>query len=651
MNNRKVKLAVFFVSLLILVASLTPVYAYGSIKSQDEGKTPVIDNSGKFKLSPDRLYPFAGVEGPADATVIPKEELTPWQKFSGGGKTRLAVLLTDTDSDWLALTQGLKGMGIPFTITTDYKQAVQHSVVLVYPEVGGKTMSPFAVKALMDLTEKGGAVIGVNVVTDSMYDFFGFDYSLPTDKNGSIRFNPEVSPVVASLQDPREVTIALGDSRYKEANYGTYGYFHPRHTPLAVFDSGQAAVTMERHGRGAAYAFGLDIGGFLAEGYNDRGELIGRSYINEFEPAADVLTNLVKRIYVSGEKDAVTVGSVPFNKKLTVMFTHDVDWGLSNANSIEYAKFEQSVGIHGTYFILTKYITDYNDVAFFNNDYIPALKQLEPMGMEVGSHGISHSKVYEFAPLGTGTEKYPDYQPYIAGPYTLVNGTVLGELRVSKYLLETLVTTSQKVVSFRPGELSNPKALSQALWGTGYKYSSTMPANAALTTLPFRLSYGKDGKAETPIFEFPLALEDELPPAPMIERLDAGVALADKIGRYGGICVILIHPNETGQKLEYEKRFYEKVKDRAWFSSVGEFGNWWSARDQVQVDVRTDKEKKIVEVTAPVPLDGLTLKVPAGWRLMNGDKVGLDITQDKEAIVIKRAEGKFNLVFSSEVSH
>lgn len=668
-KNKQCKLAGFFVALFVFLMPLTIGYGYGSIKSPDEDMKPILDNSGNFKLSSDRLYLYpSGVQGPEEATVMPKAEPASWKDFAKEGTNRLAVLLTDTNSDWLSLTEGLKGMGIPFTITTDYKEAMKHNVVLIYPEVGGKTMTPWATQELMDFTEKGGTVIGVNVVTEAMNDFFGFDSYVETDKNQTIQFNPSAAPVVNCFQDPRERTIALGDARYKEANYGTYGYVHPRHTPLAVFDSGQAAVTMEHHGKGAAYAIGIDIGGFASEGYNDRGELIGRAYINEFEPASDVLMKLVKNIYTAGEKNAVTVWSVPNNKQVTVMFTHDLDWGLSSSNAVDYAKFEHSVGISGTYFVLAKYITDYNDAAFFSSEYIPSLKELRTLGGELASHGVSHSKVYEFAPLGTGTEKYPEYQPYVAGPWTLVNGTVLGELRVSKYLIESLVAGPKNVVSFRPGELSDPKSLAEALEATGYKYSSTMPANAALTTLPFRRSFGKDGTSNTPIFEFPLALEDELPPAPMIERVQAGIDVAKKTGRYGGICVVLIHPNETGQKLEYEKQLYAGIKDQAWFSNIGAFGDWWSARDQVEVKVNNVKGNNIVEVTAPIALEGLTLKVPAGWKLTSGEKVwsektetdstitkhvlaiGSEVTQDQDTIIIKKAQGKINLVFSSPIS-
>jgi len=43
------------------------------------------------------------------------------------------------------------------------------------------------------------------------------------------------------------------------------------------------------------------------------------------------------------------------------------------------------------------------------------------------------------------------------------------------------------VVSFRPGHLSYPFALPQALQATGFAFSSSVTAGNALSHLPFRL--------------------------------------------------------------------------------------------------------------------------------------------------------------------
>jgi hypothetical protein len=82
------------------------------------------------------------------------------------------------------------------------------------------------------------------------------------------------------------------------------------------------------------------------------------------------------------------------------------------------------------------------------------------------------------------------------------NGTILGELRVSKFLLEHF--SEQGLMSFRPGELSNPVALPQALQAAGYRYSSSTTANNSLTHLPYQLNYDRLNDTEMDVFEFPV---------------------------------------------------------------------------------------------------------------------------------------------------
>ena len=117
------------------------------------------------------------------------------------------------------------------------------------------------------------------------------------------------------------------------------------------------------------------------------------------------------------------------------------------------------------------------------------------LGMELGSHTVAHSTVFSHFRLGTGTERYPEYQPYVKTKTKAANGSVFGELRVSKYLIEKL-SGGTNVMSFRPGELSNPKALPQALVATGYRYSSSSTERefvAAVRDVAWFGSIGQDG--------------------------------------------------------------------------------------------------------------------------------------------------------------
>jgi hypothetical protein len=587
------------------------------------------------------MYVFQDITGPSNVTTVSPARPTPWNQYAQGTRSRLAVLLTDPSSAWLGLAHGLKTMGIPFLITEDYAEAITHKVVLVYPTISGNVLSPEALHALAAFPRSGGTLIGSHVLGGGLNEVFGFREAVASRQRFEVHFKQEAA-VVSTFTDPRELTLRLGNRDKKSEALGSYGYTQNT-APVAQYEDGTAAVTHKSYGEGHAYAIGVDVGFLFLRGHNNRGEELAWSFDNRFDPTLDVWLRLLKAIYTAGEPDAVTIGTVPFGKSLSVMLTHDVDFTKSIANAVTYAEYEKSQGLIGTYFVQTKFIRDFNDDIFFNDQGVTHLKTLAELGMEIGSHTVAHSKVFNKFPMGTGSERYPSYTPFVKDRLTAFNGTILGELRVSKFLLEQF--SDQTLVSFRPGELSNPFSLPQALQSTGYRYSSTATANNSLTHLPYQLNYDRSSKVETNVFEFPVTVEDEELPK-LGERVPEALELARQISRYGGSFVVLIHPNILDHKLEFEKRFVEGVKSFAWFGSISKFGQWWSARNDVAADVSREEDSYVVTLQVPNPMAGLTLHVPMGWIL---DQRGASLTaaeQVGQAVMLHDAHGTIMLSFS-----
>jgi len=599
------------------------------------------ESAGTMIVPARAMYIFQGVTGPSDVTTVQAPRPTALNQSAQGTRTRLAVLLTDPSSAWLGLVHGLKTIGIPFVITQDYAEALTHRVVLVYPEISGVVLTPEALQALAGFPRSGGTLIGSRVLGGGLQEIFGFREAVPSRQRFEVRFDPD-TPIAASLTDPRERTLRLGDRAKNPDAFGSYGYTQSTGL-LAVYEDGTAAVTHTSHGKGHAYAVGIDLGFLLLKGYNNRGEEITWSYDNRFDPNLDVWLRLLKDIYTAGEPDAVTIGTVPFGRSLSVMMTHDVDFTQSMANAVGYAEYEKSQDVVGTYFIQTKYIRDFNDDIFFDDRGIVHLKKLAALGMEIGSHTVAHSKLFSQFPMGTGSEQYPTYTPFVKNRNATSNGTILGELRVSKFLLEHF--SEQRLMSFRPGELSNPVALPQALQAAGYRYSSSTTANNSLTHLPYQLNYDRLNDTEMDVFEFPVTVEDEESPK-LGDRVPEAVELARQIGRYGGTFVVLIHPNILDHKLEFEKRFVESVKSFAWFGSVSQFGQWWAARNELAVDVSTEGAQYVLTLQLPKPMTGLTVHVPAGWTLDERDANLALAEQVGQAVIIRDAHGAITLHFA-----
>lgn len=179
---------------------------------------------------------------------------------------------------------------------------------------------------------------------------------------------------------------------------------------LAHFDDGSPAVMGRRHGRGHAYAVGLDVGAFISQA--QQGRLTGREYVNAYTPQVDVLLRWLKAIYREGEPAAVTLGTVPQGRPLSVVLSYDVDYTESVANALEYSAALSQRGVRGTFFVQTKYVRDWNDDRFFDEDHLGLLRRLQENG-ELASHSVAHSPVFASLPLVDGTERYQAYAPFV----------------------------------------------------------------------------------------------------------------------------------------------------------------------------------------------------------------------------------------------
>lgn len=622
----------------LLVLSITCIYL---IKRLLTGTDKPVNSTQNL---PDKsIFIFQGVTGPSHTTTVPDAIPTTWRQFQFTNPSAMAILLTDTQSRWLGVAQGLKNIGIPFTFTTSVAEALQHKVVMVYPLVSGKVLDETSLRALATFPYSGGTLIATNVYGGGLNELFGFDGIIEDGfRNRMLLHSGCASVQLDSIfADAIDKQIIFSGTTDSNDLIRTMGYLNAKQ-PLISFNDGSGCLIYNKQGIGNAYALGIDIGNYALKYMNGRGYDAGRAYVNNYEAGMDILLRTLKQIYTTANNDAVTIGTVPYNLPITMTITHDIDFTRSIVNAVKYASLEQSEGIKGTYFIQTKYVKDWNDDIFFNTDNIKHLKSVESMGMEIASHSVAHSRVFSKFDVGTGAEQYPAYRPFVKEKLVTINGSILGELRVSKFLLERY--SGFDVHSFRPGHLQYPFSLPQALVATGYNNSSSVTAGNVHTHLPYMLTYDREYDALTEIVEIPVAIEDELG-LPMLQRLDSTLLLAHKLAKYGGVLNVLIHTDITGQKYEYEKQLIAALKGKAWISTIAALGNWWRARNKVQVYVTTDKNTKklIVTNTGPHPIDGLTLHIPTTWQLKT---LNNNLQQKNHAVIINQLSASDTLVFS-----
>lgn len=524
------------------------------------------------RLPADEMHLFAGVRGPKAASRVVEPALTPISAFDRGGTHRLAILVTDPQSGWLGLVRGFKALGVPITVTEDVQRALTHKVVLVYPIISGQVFESSEIRALAQHVRDGGTVVAFNLAGGGLEELFGVRTGPEATSRTRLRWSTPIG-------DPASDEIAVSGTG--EARVGSIGYENVTANVLGRFEDGSAAATCRTVG-GRACLLGLDLGSLAQRSMNGRAESISRQFVNGYEPSLDSLFRWVRDIYVEDEPMPWLVSSAPAGHDLSILFTHDVDFGPSVRNSPAFAQALEARGVRGTFFVQTKYMKDYNDSVFFDDAALPALAGLRAKGHELGSHTVAHSGRFEFMALGDGTERYPSYRPRVTSVSTVDDATILGELRVSKYLLETLLDT--EVSSFRPGRLSYPFSLPQAMVSTGYRYSSSITANIVLTHLPFQLTDDRANGALLPVFEFPITIEDEALPR-LGDRIDDANAVIERIALDQGVAVILTHPNITDHKLRFVEAVADRWRGRAWMGTLAAFGDWWSERNALETDM------------------------------------------------------------------
>ncbi|HRY80006.1 MAG TPA: hypothetical protein P5313_06300 [Spirochaetia bacterium] len=552
-----------------------------------------------------------GVRGPEAASPKPGEVPADWRTYGEGSPSRLAVLLTDPRSSWLGLVHGFKSLGIPFRVTDSLDSALDHDVVLAYPGFKRGSLDDTEARRLEDFVRGGGTLLAVQTGRPEprVEALFGFRGAVRNRRRSELRY--EDSPFAAGLEYPEERTTRLGNPDRARYRLRTAAFSDPEEV-LARYEDGGAAVIRRRDGAGTAMAFGFDLGRYIQGAQGNRDDEANRTYVNSFEPSVDSLLRFLGEVYRAREPDAVFLHPAPDGMPLSVVVSHDVDYAGSLANSVEYAEYERSMGYGATYFLQTKYFRDFFDEVFFDERTPELLARLEELGMELASHSVCHSDMFARVPQGTFRESYPDYQPRIIEFYYTRNATIMGELRVSKFLIERL--SRSRVDSFRPGFLANPFSLPQSLESAGYRYSSAVAANDVMTHLPFRLNHDRLYRSETAVYEFPITVEDEKDP-PMDGRVEDAVELAGKISRYGGLFVILIHPNVTAEKLRFLRAFSERMREKAWWGTLREFGDWWTARDGVESDVVPSGDRRVLRLSSPLPVRGLGIRLPEGFRI------------------------------------
>ena len=551
----------------------------------------------------------------------------PTISFPESFEIQVAVYQTKGDESILGVIHSLREMGIPFFVTRDLGRALRHRLVVFCPSVDGRTFTEDQIREINGYLRQGGSIFASDVFAGGLKEEFGFTEFEPSRKRYRVDFSADGDSALRYLNRPEEREIRLGDPKYGDILW-TNGYVPGLGAKvLGHFEDGSAALLKQTLGKGSAYLCGVSFQDVVLRSQDDRDFNAQRRYVNAFEPGADVWMLMLRGWYEANEPGAVRLATIPNGQSSVLLLSHDVDWENSFDPALAFARMEKEHQALSTFFIQTKYVSDYNSKSFFYGHDLEDLRRLSAQGFSIGSHSVIHSRGFNKFDLGNGAETFATYRPKGTGFDTATGATVFGEVRVSKELLNGELS-GQQTLFFRAGHLRVPPSLPEALQRTGYEFDSSFTADDVLTSFPYALPLGLDFAEDSGIYEFPVTFEDEEAP-PLPQRVGSMLEVIQANAENGGINVLLIHPNVAGEKLAAEQELLEKLPKGISAGNLQGFARFWRARDRLVWKVSAGGAE--LEADAVEPVSGITFEFRREVRAADG---GATVLPDKHRVVL-----------------
>jgi hypothetical protein len=531
--------------------------------------------------------------------------LDPPRSFPERGASQVAILLTNSEPRADSPARCLQAMGIPFFVTRDVSVALRHKLVVLYPGVDGKTFDDAQARQITAFVARGGVIFAQNVLWGGFKPLFGFDDVVALRTRHKISL-AAADPLFQYLNRPEEKEIPLGSPALPEVIWSNGYRPSPGTQSLARFDDGATAMLRHDVGQGHAYLIGVALNDVVLRDQQNRDYEAQRIYANGFEPGSDVWPLILRAWYENYSDSGLRLATIPGGKRSVLMISHDVDWEHSFQPMLAFAAFEKETGISSTFFVQTKYLDDATSRAFFFGPSLDVLRQLIAGHADIGSHTVIHSELFNKVPLGSGEEKYPTYTAHATRDDAAKDATTLGEVCVSKSLLDGELQGHQTIF-FRAGHLRVPPYLPEALMRCGYEFDSSFTAGDVLTNFPYELDYDLGLTEPTTIFEFPVTFEDEELP-PLLERVPAILQTIEANAENGAASVILIHTNNAKGKLDAERALVSHLPKDILVGSMTEYARFWKARSRLHWIARPVTDGEQVEIDTDLPIAGLTLE-------------------------------------------
>ncbi|HBL18959.1 MAG: hypothetical protein A2X36_15010 [Elusimicrobia bacterium GWA2_69_24] len=582
---------------------------------------------------------------PRSRASVPTVELSPVPEGSDNarllrerahlGPTEAAILLLRPGQRALAGAEAFALTGVPFCVTRDTGTALDHPLVFVPADDHSIRPSAAELAALEGFVRGGGTLI-LQAPADLLPSLTGVSGQKPGRRRRRLAFRTLADEGFRYLDTPEEAAILLASHKTSRGIW-THGLLtSARADAIADFpDESQPAILRRRIGAGTVYTLGFDLKDLVLRPRARRHFDAARAASNAFEPAGDVLPLILRSWYERAAPRGARLRSLPGTAEGLLLLSHDVGWGASLDGVQSLSDVEKTRPLQATWFIQTKYSKSVLPGPAYDLSLIRLIKRLHAAGHEIGSHTVSHAPDLAALPFGTGREQRRDYLPELDRTGRTNGGSLMGEVQVSKDLLEAAVGSIQ---GFRSAFLSSADAVDEALLRAGYRYDSSLTAPSVMTHFPFRLPLRRSLDFLSPIIEFPMSWEDENTPMDPVDARKV-LDLLGKVSANEGMFVWLIHPNAMPGKRAALRAVLRGLPKGTEVWTLGRAAAFWSARESTRFSVESASAKeRLLRVESPAGAWDLSFEFQSPVRSCSAGP-GAQVRCAGRRVVLERSPG------------
>ena len=505
-----------------------------------------------------------------------------------------------SDARYKAVMRTMDLTGLPYDTTSNLQTALQYPVVITGSRILDTVFSAQEVIDIENFVSNGGILITSGMRNSQLFTLFGITGTSNNSTHKRIQFDTtQHQELFQQIDDSLEVEISMGDTD-QVSSYAHRFYHVSTASVLGRHEDDSAAFIYHAFGNGHVYAFGPDFRDLTQRNQLDLDIDAQRTYSNGFEPSSDVVMFILRNIIRKHIPNSVYKYTQFFDAESCLIITHDIDSKTAVDTMLAFSAFEKNAGIVGQYNITTRYVHDSWMTGFYLGSGM-AVDQLIQDGHVIASHSVGHFPDFDnesVFPYGTQGNVAGSYMPtYFSGITT--GGTVLGELEVSKELLES--DHGIPIRSFRAGHLCFHDSLYYGLSELGYEFNSTMSANNVMHSFPYYGYFVRSFSSEpSPILEIPMTISDVFSADPFsdtnkTQKVQIWVNALRKYHANNAPVNILIHPNRM-YKLTAQQMLIDSLPSGMIICGFEDYGRFWRKRDSLQFHTTVSNDTLFIDL-------------------------------------------------------